>query len=119
LHVEHALRVTAWERVQRDDFVDEIRLCSGSAALGGAAQGTPLAGPGGLASSWLRVTRVTGNGALTLAPLDRLLGVTVLAGTLRVGDLLIERGRSAVVPACWGELNIELDAAHALVCAVA
>lgn len=119
LHVEHALRVTAWERVRRDDFVESIRVRAGVPELALPARALALAGDGGLASTFLRVTRLAGNGALALPQLDRLLSITVLSGSVRLGELLVERGRSAVVPACLGGALVELTRAHAIVCAVA
>ena len=119
LHVEHALAVTAWERVQSDGFIDSIRLRAGEVALDAPPQLTPLAGDGGLASDFLRVTRLSGSGSARLPSLDRLQGITVVAGCVQIGALSVPRGRSAVVPACCAGSAIELVGAHALVCAIA
>ncbi len=119
LHLEHALRVTAWQRVQEDGFVESIRLRAGDPALDGSAICTTLAGPKGLASRWLRVARMSGTGMLALPEVERMHALTVVAGEVRIGDLTIARGRSAVVPACWAGRGLELTRAHALVCAEA
>lgn len=118
LHVEHALRVTAWERVRADDFVDRIRVRAGVARREGEARYTPLAGEQALASEFLRVGRLEGTGAEALPSLARMQAITVLAGTVRVGAITIERGRSAVVPACLAGSEVALEEAHALVSAV-
>ena len=119
LHVEHALAVTAWERVQTDHFIDSIRVRAGEVRLEAPAQLTPLAGDGGLASDFLRVIRLAGSGSVRLPALNRLQGITVVAGSVRIGALTISQGRSAVVPACCAGAAIELEGAHALVCAIA
>ncbi|MDB4986166.1 MAG: hypothetical protein JWN04_1344 [Myxococcaceae bacterium] len=119
LHVEHALRVTDWSRVQDDGFIDSIRISAGAPVLAGPATWTALAGPGGLHSRWLRVGRIAGTGVLPLPTLDRMHAITVMAGRVRVGTLSIERGRSAVVPAWLAGSALTLEGAHALVMAVA
>jgi mannose-6-phosphate isomerase class I len=119
LHVEHALAVTAWQRVQTDDFIDRIRVRAGAVSLAEPPQLTPLAGDGGLPSDFLRVTRIAGSGSARLPAIDRLQGITVVAGSVRIGALTVARGRSAVIPACCAGAAVELTEAHALVCAIA
>ena len=118
LHVDHALAVTAWERVQREAFVGQIRRQAGPADPRGPARWTPLAGPGGLQSAWLRVGRLAGTGELEQPASDRLLGITVLEGQVQLGDVTAERGRSMVVPACQGDVRLTLRQAHAIVSSV-
>jgi mannose-6-phosphate isomerase len=118
LHVDHALAVTAWERVHGEAFVGAIRIRAGRPELGAAASFLPLAGPGGLHNTWLQVGRLAGSGALTLPRLDRLLGITVLEGKVRVGATTAVRGRSMVVPASHGGAPVELERAHAILSAV-
>ena len=119
LHVEHALRVTAWERVRARGFIESIRVRAGEARPDAPASYLALAGDGALTSAFLRVGRLAGTGRTTLPTVDRMQAVTVLAGEVRVGALTIARGRSAVVPACLAGSDVELDGAHALVSAVA
>lgn len=119
LHVDHALAVTRWDEVQEDGFVEAIRVRAPLPALGGAPSVTVLAGHGGLASPWLHVSRLAGSGPCRLPSLDRLLGLTVLGGTLEVGGLVVGRGRSAVVPAHLAGCEVVLRDAHAIVTAVA
>ncbi len=119
LHLEHALRVTAWRQVQDESFIDGIRVRAGSPELEAPARYVPLAGAPGLDSRWLRVARIAGSGTLRLPAIDRLHALTVVAGEVRVGDLAVGRGRSAVVPACLAGCALALEGAHALVCAVA
>ncbi|MFT3921454.1 MAG: class I mannose-6-phosphate isomerase [Myxococcales bacterium] len=118
LHVDHALAVTAWQRVQEPAFVGEIRRQAGPAEVHGKASLTPLAGDGGLNSQWLRVGRLAGTGVLNLPASERLLGITVLEGKVRLGSTTAERGRSMVVPACLGDALVELSQAHAIVSSV-
>lgn len=119
LHVAHALAVTEWERVQRPDFVDRIRVRGGAVALTMPPTWLWLAGETGLPSPFLRVSRVAGSGRTTLPTIDRMHAITVLAGQVNVGAITITRGRSAVVPACLAGAELVLQAAHALVCAIA
>lgn len=119
LHVEHALKVTDFARVAREDFLDEIRLRAGTPDLARKAQFTPLCGvAGGLKSAFLSVARLAGTGTLALPSWNRLLGITVLDGALELADLVVERGRSAVVPAPFTGRTVTLKACHAIVSAV-
>jgi len=121
LHIEHALAVTKWESVQGDDFVPRIRSRHGKAPVSGAASCIPLCGPvsvGGIVSNWLSVHRLSGSGTTTLPELSRLHGITVLAGEVRLGELVIRPGRSAVAPACCAGMEVSLSQAHAIVSAV-
>jgi hypothetical protein len=67
----------------------------------------------------LAVSRISGSGPTQLPYRQRLQGLTVLEGSVQLGELSVGRGRSAVIPACAADLPLELSAAHALVCAVA
>jgi len=121
LHIQHALAVTKWESVQADDFVPRIRSRMGEAPVDGPAVCSPLCGPvsmGGIVSNWLCVHRLAGTGTTTLPDFDRLHGITVLSGQLRLGDLVVEAGRSCVVPACRAGMEIVAEQAHAIVSAV-
>lgn len=123
LHIDHALAVTNWNGARGREFIESIRIRAGHPDLDAPANEVLLAGPrGGLASSFLDVSRVSGTGAIALE-LGCLRGVTVVAGRVTiVGDgtrLAVERGRSAVIPAAFagGRCHLELDRAHALVTA--
>jgi mannose-6-phosphate isomerase class I len=119
LHVEHALAVTRWREVQEDGFIDSIRVRAPVPALDARASVTMLAGEGGLASTWLRVARLAGTGRCRLPSLDRLQGLTVLAGTVEVAGVRVGPGRSAVVPAQLSDSEVTLEGAHAVLSAVA
>jgi mannose-6-phosphate isomerase len=119
LHVEHALAVTAWERVQREDFAASIRVRAGEPDMDTPPQFLRLAGPGGLSSQWLRVARLSGTGAINLPGHPGLLGITVLSGSVSVDGVTAERGRSMLVPARSGRATAQLASAHAIVSAVA
>jgi hypothetical protein len=118
LHIHHALSVTDWDRVQREEFVPSICRRAGPPDLQGPAQLTPLAGPAALPNPWLRVDRLMGTGVLSLPRSDRLVGITVLEGRVRMGSTTAERGRSMVVPACLGDSPVELHEAHAILSSV-
>ena len=118
LHVTHALAVTAWGRVQEPGFVAQICRRAGAAEVRAPATLTPLAGEGGLESAWLRVARLAGTGSVRLPGGDRMLGITVLEGQVRLGATTADRGRSMVVPACLGDALVELNEAHAIVSSV-
>ena len=84
----------------------------------------PLIGvEGPLCSDIFVLQRLTGSGALPLGSHDRLRALTVLDGNviLRDGEsaLSLARGQTVALPACLGELELELDAAHAIVCTLA
>lgn len=119
LHVEHALAVTDWPRFRDPSFVAGIHLRAPALDLSGAPRLTHLAGGSGLPSAFLAVSRVSGTGKLALPYRDRLQSLTVLEGQVDCAGVRIERGRSAVVPACAAEATLELASAHAIVCAVA
>ncbi len=124
LHVEHALSVTAWQAPRGEAFLERIRLRAGAPALEGPARADALCGPaGGLRSDVLWVERWAGTGPVEIRPRDLLVGLTVVAGVVRLeGDgwaLEVGRGRSAVLPADLGRARALLDRAHALACSVA
>jgi mannose-6-phosphate isomerase len=119
LHVEDALAVTDWARFQRANFVDHIRLRADGVDLTAAPSVAVLSGASGLPNTYLAVSRLCGTGHVALPYRDCLQSITVLAGSVGIGELTVTRGRSAVVPACAADLPLVLDAAHAIVCAVA
>jgi hypothetical protein len=119
LHVEHALGVTRFAEVAADDFIPQICLRAGEPQLDHAPIVTPLCGAaGGLANPFLSVARLAGTGSAALPSWQRLLGVTVLSGTLTVEGVTLERGRSAVVPAWLGGAAAQLSQCQAIVTAV-
>lgn len=119
LHVEDALAVTDWRRFEDPNFVAGIQLRAPALALAAAPVTAALAGPGGLPNDFLAVSRISGSGPTQLPYRQRLQGLTVLEGSVQLGELRVGRGRSAVIPACAADLPLELSSAHALVCAVA
>jgi mannose-6-phosphate isomerase len=115
LHVEHALAVTRWEAPRGAAFVDRARHRSGAPALDAPLRIDPLAGiDAPLASPSLEVARIAGTGAGVLPRHDALRSITVLEGSIRVGPIDIERGRTAAIPASCGSLPIVARAAHAI-----
>jgi mannose-6-phosphate isomerase len=119
LHVDDALAVTDWRRFEDADFVAGIQLRAPALALAEAPVTVALAGGSGLPNDFLAVSRLSGTGPAKLPYQNRLQGLTVLEGCVRLAGLSVGRGRSAVIPACAADLPLELGAAHALVCAVA
>jgi mannose-6-phosphate isomerase class I len=85
---------------------------------------TPEQGQGaGLYSSRLRVARLLGQGATRLPAWNALRALTVVEGEVKLGRgadaLVLTAGETCAVPAVSGALDVELAAAHALVCAAA
>ncbi len=118
LHIEHALNVTAWDRVREPGFVDSIRVRAGAPMLDAPPVLMPLAGPDAVQSDWLRVSRLNGTGSLRFPRIDALVGVTVLEGSVTAGNVTAQRGRSLVIPASYAG-DLELTKAHALLSSVA
>jgi mannose-6-phosphate isomerase len=124
LHVEHALAVTRWDAPRGTAFAESVRLRAGEPDLRAPANLTRLAGPhGGLPSAWLDVARLAGTGELAWPAADALVGLTVVAGSVTLVDARgrrtrVERGRSAALPACIGELRLHLDGAHAVLSSI-
>jgi mannose-6-phosphate isomerase len=119
LHVEDALAVTDWARFDRDDFIETVRTRAGAAEREKAAAALALLGGAGLQSRFLQVTRIAGQGGCALPYRDKLQSITVLEGSVAIGELRVDAGRSAIVPACAANLPLALDRAHAVACAVA
>jgi mannose-6-phosphate isomerase class I len=67
--------------------------------------------------------RLAGSGDLVIPATDRLRSLTVLDGSLTLHDgeraFELARGHTAALPACLGPLDVELTAAHAMLCALA
>lgn len=105
LHVEHALAVTAWDRVRGDGFLREIRARSGGALLDAPLALTRLCGPSSAAlrSDELEVTKLAGRGEVTLPARGRMRALTVAEGAVEVvrGDasVTVTRGRTAALAA--------------------
>ena len=135
LHVAHALAVTRWDAPRGAAFADSVRLRASTPDAVGPARLTRLAGRSGglhpdeleragLPSAWLEVARAAGTGALKWPAQDALVGLTVVAGRVTIVEAhgrrtLVERGRSAALPACIGDVRLELDAAHAILASIA
>ncbi len=124
LHIDRALDVTDWAGPRGSALVDRIRYPSGPAPMGDSASLETLASPTGpLQSESFYLRRLAGSGHVELGPEDRLRGLTVLEGRVTVDDgdcsLVLERGRTAALPASVGPLGIDLGAAHAMLCTLA
>ncbi|MDQ3037160.1 MAG: class I mannose-6-phosphate isomerase [Myxococcota bacterium] len=119
LHVEHALAVTDWSRARGDAFLREVRHRAGAPDLDARPRLEALCGPEGapVASDALEVWRLQGTGGSSLPPMDALRSITVLDGTVRVGELRIERGRSAAIPASSEALPLACERACAILAA--
>jgi len=124
LHRERALDVTNWSGPRGTALLDRVRYRAGCAPITGAARLEILASTvGPLRSDVFRLQRLTGSGELELVADDRLRSLTMLDGRLCVRDgeraLELARGQTAALPACLGALRVELDEAHAVICALA
>lgn len=119
LHVEHALAVTDWSRPRGQAFLARVRYRAGRPALDGVPKIELLSAPHGapLVSNALEVWRLAGHGPCVLPRVDALRSMTVLAGTLTLGGLRIEQGRTAAIPAASGDLSCECEHACAILAA--
>jgi mannose-6-phosphate isomerase class I len=124
LHVERALEVTDWEGPRGQGLIDQIRYPGGPAPVHDSASLETLTSPTGpLHSECFFLRRLTGCGRLELPAEDRLRGLTILEGRLTLDDgettLGLRRGQTAALPASIQALDVELDTAHAMLCALA
>ncbi|HJL19114.1 MAG TPA: class I mannose-6-phosphate isomerase [Sandaracinaceae bacterium LLY-WYZ-13_1] len=117
LHRDAALDVTDWRLPRGDALLSRVRHRAGPPMVDGDARLEGLAGPdGALRSEALAVARLSGTGTLRPPAWGVLRGLTVLSGTVRLGDLALGPGRSAAIPARWhGPLT--LDRGHAILAA--
>ncbi len=124
LHVADALAVTRWDAPRGADFAASVRLRAGAPDVHAPARLERLSGPhGGLASPWLDVARITGTGALAWRAPGALVGLTVVDGSVTVVEprgrrTRVAAGRTAALPACIGDVRLELDAAHAVLASI-
>ncbi len=122
LHRARALEVTDWARASDPNLLARVRHRAGPAHVHSQASLTALGGPDErcpVRSSSLRVSRVTGEGDLALPDWGGLSAITVLAGEVRLGDLVITPGRTAAIPASWSPRRAQLRHAHAILSALA
>jgi mannose-6-phosphate isomerase len=124
LHLDHALAVTAFERVTDRAWLASRRASFGWPASDGRAQLQWLCGDdasAGVRSDALRMARLCGSGALELPALDALCSLTVVEGEVRLGagaqPTCIAAGTTVALPACLGAQPLQLSGAHALLCA--
>lgn len=119
LHVAEALAVTDWTGPRGDALLARARHRAGAPALEAPPVLEALAGAEGarLESDALSVWRLTGTGQLTLPPEDALRSLTVLAGTVRVGEVAIGRGRTAALWASSEPALVSLEGACAILAA--
>lgn len=124
LHIERALQVTDWRAAADPTLIDRIRSRAGPVRVDGEARVETLASPRGpLNTATFVMQRLSGAGRLQLPADDRLRGLTVLHGRVTLdggeNELVIDRGRTAALPASSQPLSATLDAAHAVLCALA
>lgn len=100
LHVDEALRVTRWALPRGEVLLDEVRMRAGVPDPAGPPVLTALAGEGSaLPSSTLEVSSLGGTGSMVLPASAGFRALTVVAGSLTVDGIRLERGRSAALPA--------------------
>ncbi|MBC7170876.1 MAG: class I mannose-6-phosphate isomerase [Polyangiaceae bacterium] len=123
LHLREALAVTAWQAPRERALLERIRLRAGEALVDSAARSEVLAGPDGpIASTDLKIARLSGTGIVELEHEPRLRGLTVVEGsiTLRGDHFAVEvpAGRTAALPAALGGVVAELDRAHGVLSSI-
>ena len=117
LQVADALAVTRWDAPREDALLQRIHQRAGPPEVDGVARLDRLAGASGpVHFPPLSVARLAGTGALRRPPTACLQGLTVVAGQVQVGGVVVETGRSAALPAA-ADLVMELSAACALLTA--
>ncbi|MFT5355004.1 MAG: mannose-6-phosphate isomerase class I [Polyangiales bacterium] len=116
LHVERALAVTDWEALRGEAVVESLRRRLGPANLSGDAEEQSLCGPNApLSFDYVSAKRLVGTGRLELSQTNTCQSLTVLAGVVEIGGVVISAGRSALLPAMNGEMwSPSLCEAHAL-----
>ena len=124
LHSERALEVTDWSAPREGALVDRIRYPGGTAQIGDSASLETLCSPTGpLRSEHFFIRRLAGSGRIELPPEERLRSLTVLDGRVSLGRndtvLGVARGRTVALPASANPMPVELERAHAVVCALA
>ncbi len=124
LHRNRALDVTRWDSPRGAALLAAVRHRSGPARTDDTAQLEIIASEAGPArSTRFSLRRLSGTGQLELDAENRLRSLTVLAGRARLDDgatqCILTTGQTAALPACLGPLQIELEAAHAVLCALA
>lgn len=126
LHVEQALMHTRWDRAS--DAAWLARCCGrfGAPDLRAPATTAELCGPTArtsLRSTHLHIARMSGTGVTVLPPWNALRAVTVVQGSLWIGDgqsaVQAAQGTTVAVPAACGPIRCALSSAHAIVSAVA
>jgi mannose-6-phosphate isomerase class I len=126
LHTHDALAVTRWERA-----ADPLWLASRVRRHGWPDAREPARceilcapGPGeALQCARMRVARLSGTGALRVPAWNALRALTVIEGRIMLGRgegaQTLRAGASAALPAAAGAIEIELDAAHAVLASAA
>jgi mannose-6-phosphate isomerase class I len=124
LHVEHALAVTRWDRASDPDWLASRLLKTGTFDPSGAARFDLLCGPGPdsrLDCDSMQVALLRGQGSIRLPSWNVLRALTVIEGSVILGDagaeLQLVAGSTAAVPAASGALPVQLRGAHALLSA--
>lgn len=106
LHLERALEVTRWDLPRGRALLDHIRVRAGRPP--DEARVEPLN------DGELRVSRVAGTGSVLLPSSATLAGLTVLEGSVTLGELEVPRGRTAALPPSWAPRRARLASAHAI-----
>lgn len=124
LHRERALQVTNWNGPRERLLLDRIRHRAGPVSKSGAATLEALVNKEGpLRSEVFFLERLSGSGTVDLSLGDRLHALTVLDGRLTLewdGERLdVTSGQTAALPASLARARIDLDCAHAVLCALA
>jgi mannose-6-phosphate isomerase len=125
LHVSEALACTHWQRATDPSWLASRCHAFGAADVAGQARCETLCAaardqePAALRSEALRIARLSGTGKTQLPGWPALRSLTVVEGTVMLDALRVPRGTTVAIPAACGALPCSLEAAHAVVCAVA
>ena len=116
LHIERALAVTDWDAHRGDALVESLRRRLGAADVAGPAKIQTLCGPEApLQFDYLAASRLVGSGDIELAHVGTCQSLTVVAGEVEIAGVVVETGRSALLPpAPKNGARLSLRGAHAI-----
>lgn len=125
IHLEHALKVTNWDRSRGNLLQSTNHMAFGPAITSKPATIEYLCGPGtisGMRCDCLQAARIVGSGHVQLPNWNVLRALTVLEGEVILGqkghEVKISIGQTVAIPASLKNLTTTLNCSHSFICAV-
>ena len=113
-------RVYDWDRTGREIHVDQALACIDVDAAPPCVERTPL--PTGIEerliaeTDWFTMHRIAAaGGTWTRHGTDRPSVLMCIAGEARIGEVMLRRGRTGLVPACAGDVQVDMASGTVLV----